>query len=222
MDGNGRWAERQGLSRAAGHQAGVEAIRRTVTLADELGIEFVSLYSFSTENAGRPEEEVEGLFGLFSRTLGAEVTALHHKQVRIITTGLLDWLPPELAAEFRAAEALTERNEGLTLNLCVMYSGRAELVDAAVGIARAVAEGRLALSDINERSLREYLYRPELPDPELLIRSSGEQRLSNFMLWQVAYSELVFIETLWPDFGEADLLACVNEYQGRERRFGRR
>jgi len=220
MDGNGRWGERQGLDRHAGHRSGVEAIRRCVQAADDAGVRFLSLYSFSTENLYRPAEEVSCLFGLFSETLDREVAALNKKRVRIVVTGLLDWLPEELAGKFRQAIQLTKNNNGLTLNLCVMYSGRAEIIDAASRIAADVEAGKLRADQLSESVFRGYLYSPEIPDPDLVIRTSGEQRISNFLLWQMAYSELVFSDVLWPDFGRADFASALREYQQRSRRFG--
>jgi len=221
MDGNGRWAKQRGLERTAGHSCGVDAIHRTVDEAERLGVQYLSLYSFSTENMNRPPQEVACLFDLFANTLVTEVEGLHARNIRIITTGLIDWLPTELAAGFHRAEDYTAANTGLTLNLCVMYSGRAELLDAIRAIAAEAQAGRLRPEYIDEHVVRAHLYRPDVPDPDLLIRTSGEQRISNFLLWQIAYSELVFSEVLWPDFCEADFLAAVLEYQRRERRFGK-
>jgi undecaprenyl diphosphate synthase len=220
MDGNGRWGQQQGLDRNAGHRGGVEAIRRCVEACLDVGVRYLSLYSFSTENLCRPEDEVNCLFGLFSETLDREVEGLNRKGVRIVITGLLDWLPVELADKFRAAVAATAHNEALTLNLCVMYSGRAEILDAARRIAADVAAGTLDAERLNERVFHDYLYSPDVPDPDLVIRTSGEQRVSNFLLWQIAYSELVFSEVLWPDFSRADFLAALLEFQQRSRRFG--
>jgi undecaprenyl diphosphate synthase len=220
MDGNGRWGEQHGLSRCDGHMVGVDAIRRTVQACSDLGISFLSLYSFSTENSSRPPEEVRYLFDLFATTMAGELEALHAKNVRVIITGLLDWLPEAPASEFRKAVELTKANSGLTLNLCVMYSGRAELLDAVKAAARDIASGELDPERLSENLFRRYLYHPGVPDPDLVIRSSGEQRISNFLLWQIAYSELLFSEVLWPDFSRADLLAALLEYQFRHRRFG--
>jgi undecaprenyl diphosphate synthase len=220
MDGNGRWGQLHGLDRNAGHRGGVEAIRRTVQAADDAGVKFLSLYSFSTENLCRPQEEVECLFGLFSETLDREVAELHRKKVRVVVTGLLEWLPETLADKFRSAIELTKQNEGLTLNLCVMYSGRAELVDAVKSIANEVAAGKLDPARIDDKTIARHLYMPDIPDPDLVIRTSGEQRVSNFLLWQIAYSEFVFSEVLWPDFGRDEFYAALREYQQRSRRFG--
>jgi undecaprenyl diphosphate synthase len=220
MDGNGRWGKLHGLDRNAGHRGGVEAIRRTVHAADDAGVKYLSLYSFSTENLCRPQEEVDCLFGLFSETLDREVAELHRKGVRVVVTGLLDWLPESLAGKFRSAIELTKDNDGLTLNLCVMYSGRAELVDAVRAIAAEAAAGKLDLERIDEKTIARHLYMPDIPDPDLVIRTSGEQRVSNFLLWQIAYSEFVFSDVLWPDFSRADFVAALREYQQRSRRFG--
>ena len=221
MDGNGRWGQAHGLTRSDGHRESIDAIRRAVTAADDLGLDFLTLYCFSTENVDRPLDEVHGLFGLFAEVLDTETAELHRKRVRIMVTGMLELLPDELAAKFHDAVALTARNTGLTLNLCVMYSGRSELLHAVQRIAEAARAGELEPERINERVFRRYLYHPEVPDPDLVIRTSGEQRISNFLLWQMAYSELLFTEVLWPDFTRADFLAALLAYQQRSRRFGK-
>ncbi|MCH7471489.1 di-trans,poly-cis-decaprenylcistransferase [bacterium] len=221
MDGNGRWGRERGLDRIEGHRESVEAIRRTVTAADDLGLAFLSLYCFSTENANRPLEEVNELFSLFSEVLDTETEFMHRKGIRILVTGMLELLPEVLAAKFRHAIELTAGNDGLALNLCVMYSGRSEIIDAARRIAEAAAAGELDASRLSEAGFRKFLYHPEVPDPDLLIRTSGEQRISNFLLWQLAYSELVFSEVLWPDFSRADFMAALLDYQQRHRRFGK-
>jgi undecaprenyl diphosphate synthase len=221
MDGNGRWGQARGLSRSDGHRESIEAIRRTVTAADDLHLGFLSLYCFSTENLQRPLDEVDGLFHLFAEVLNTETDELHQKNVRIIVTGMLDYLPEELAAKFHAAIALTQHNTGLTLNLCVMYSGRAEIVHAAQQLAAEVSAGRFDPARLNERTFRQFLFQPGVPDPDLVIRTSGELRISNFLLWQMAYSEMVFSEVLWPDYSRADFLAALLEYQQRSRRFGK-
>ncbi|MCC7478765.1 di-trans,poly-cis-decaprenylcistransferase [bacterium] len=221
MDGNGRWAEGRGLSRCEGHSAGVEAIRRAVNSADDLGIRYLSIYSFSTENSERPVEEVAYLYDLFTRVPMAEAPELNAKNVRMVVTGLLDWLPEAPAAKFREAIELTAGNTGLTLNICVMYGGRTEILDAARSMADAAMRGDFDLTRLTENSFRRFLYHPDIPDPDMVIRTSGEQRISNFLLWQIAYSELIFTEVLWPDFSNADFLAAVQEYQVRHRRFGR-
>ena len=209
------------MPRAYGHRESVEAVRRCVTAADDVGIKYLSLFCFSTENTGRPEDEVESLFKLFDDVLEAETQKLHKKNVRIITTGMLELLPQELSAKFGSAVALTAANDGLQLNLCVMYSGRSELLAAMERLVRAVQDGAFVLERLNERSFRQFLFHPEVPDPDLVIRTSGEMRISNFLLWQMAYSELVFTEVLWPDFSRADFLAALVEYQNRNRRYGK-
>jgi undecaprenyl diphosphate synthase len=221
MDGNGRWGVGRGMTREYGHRESVDAMRTTVTAAEDLGIECLSLYCFSTENITRPTDEVTSLFALFNEVLDVEPQELHKKNVRIITSGILALLPEPLPARFADAVALTRGNTGLTLNLCVMYSGRSELIEAVKKLAAAVARGELDVAALDERRFRQFLYHPELPDLDLAIRTSGELRISNFLLWQMAYSELVFTEVLWPDFSRADFMAALLEYQRRTRRFGR-
>lgn len=221
MDGNGRWGLLHGLTRVDGHKRAIDAMWNTVDSADRLGIAWLSLYCFSTENVKRPPEEVEALFTLFSEVVDAETPELHARGIRIIVTGDLDSLPAPLPAKFRRSVDLTAGNSGLTLNLCLMYSGRAELLRAARQAALAVQRGELALEDMDEDALSGRFYHPDMPDVDLTIRTSGEQRISNFLLWQMAYSELVFSDVLWPDFGEADFLAALLQYQQRSRRFGR-
>jgi undecaprenyl diphosphate synthase len=221
MDGNGRWGVSHGGTREYGHRESVDAMRAVVTAASDLGLGYLSLYCFSTENLGRPAEEVSSLFQLFNDVLDSEPRRLHEKNVRIITSGLVELLPEPLPEKFAQALALTAGNSGLTLNLCVMYSGRSELIDAARRMAAAVAGGAFKLERLNERTLRQFFYHPEIPDVDLVVRTSGEQRLSNFLLWQMAYSELVFTDVLWPDFSRADFCAALLEYQNRNRRFGK-
>lgn len=221
MDGNGRWGEGHGMTRAYGHRESVEAVRRCVTAADDLGLKYLSLFCFSTENTNRPLDEVSSLFKLFDDVLDAETEKLHRKQVRIVVTGMLDLLPEELAAKFRSAIDRTSANTGLQLNLCVMYSGRSELLCAMQQLLEAVQRGEFKPERLSERSFRQFLFHPEIPDPDLVIRTSGEQRISNFLLWQMAYSELVFTEVLWPDFSRADFMAALHEFQLRSRRFGK-
>jgi undecaprenyl diphosphate synthase len=220
-DGNGRWGVGRGMPRTYGHRESVEAVRRCVTAADDLGVKYLSLFCFSTENTGRPEDEVGSLFKLFDDVLDAETQKLHKKNVRIITTGMLELLPAALSAKFDAAVARTAANDGLQLNLCVMYSGRSELLAAMERLVHAVQDGTFVLERLNERSFRQFLFHPEVPDPDLVIRTSGEMRISNFLLWQMAYPELVFTEVLWPDFSRADFLAALVEYQNRNRRYGK-
>ena len=215
MDGNGRWAERRGLPVAEGHRAGTRALRRTVEAAIDLGVETLVVYAFSTENWSRPDEEVESLMEIFGETIERELPDLARQGVRARFLGRRDRAPDELREQMEELEAGTAHNDRLNLWIAFDYGGRAELVAAA---QRLVETG----TEPDEDSLRANLYAPELPDPDLLIRTSGELRISNFLLWQLAYAELVFVETLWPDFGAADLEQALAAYAQRRRRFGGR
>jgi undecaprenyl diphosphate synthase len=215
MDGNGRWAERRGLPVAEGHRAGTRALRRTVEAAIDLGVETLVVYAFSTENWSRPEDEVESLMEIFGETIERELPDLARQGVRARFLGRRDRAPDELRAQMEHLEQETAHNDRLNLWIAFDYGGRAELVEAARRLVEAGAEP-------TEESLREGFYAPELPDPDLLIRTSGELRISNFLLWQLAYSELVFVETLWPDFGTAELEDALAAYARRRRRFGGR
>ena len=215
MDGNGRWAERQGLPVAEGHRAGTKALRRTVEAAIDLGVETLVVYAFSTENWSRPEGEVEDLMEIFGETIERELPDLARQGVRARFLGRRDRAPDELRTQMEGLEEETDHNDRLNLWIAFDYGGRAELVEAARRLVEAGVEP-------DEESLRANLYAPELPDPDLLIRTSGELRVSNFMLWQLAYAELVFTDKLWPDFGPDDLRAAVAEYARRRRRFGGR
>jgi undecaprenyl diphosphate synthase len=218
MDGNGRWAERQGLSVAEGHRAGTKALRRTVEAAIDLGVETLVVYAFSTENWSRPEAEVEDLMEIFGETIERELPDLARQGVRTRFMGRRDRAPDELREQIERLEGETAENDRLNLWVAFDYGGRADIVEAA---RRLVEEG--APPDaIDEESLRANLYAPELPDPDLLIRTSGELRISNFLLWQLAYSELVFVDTLWPDFGRDELQQALAAYAQRRRRFGGR
>ena len=221
MDGNGRWGVQHGMTREYGHHESVDAMRTTVTAASDLGLQFLSLFCFSTENIQRPLNEVQSLFELFNEVLDLEPEKLHKKNVRIITSGMIEQLPEPLPHKFAKAIELTANNTGLTLNLCVMYSGRSELIQATRRAAQAIAAGELNPDELNEHTLKRYFYHPELPDPDLVIRTSGEKRISNFLLWQLAYSELIFSDILWPDFSRADFLTALYEFQQRNRRFGK-
>ncbi|HSC90460.1 MAG TPA: polyprenyl diphosphate synthase [Gaiellaceae bacterium] len=218
MDGNGRWAERRGLPVAEGHRAGTKALRRTVEAAIDVGIESLAVYAFSTENWTRPPDEVADLMAIFTETIDRELPDLSAQGVRTRFIGRRDRAPEELRRKMEETEAATAANERLQLWIAFDYGGRAELVDAA----RALVADGVAPDDVDEDALRARLYAPEMPDPDLLVRTSGEERISNFLLWQVAYSELVFVDALWPDFGEDDLRAALDEYVGRRRRFGGR
>jgi undecaprenyl diphosphate synthase len=218
MDGNGRWAERRGLPVADGHREGTRALRRTVEAAIDLGVTSLAVYAFSTENWARPADEVEALMEIFGETIERELPDLAKQGVRTRFIGRRDRVPEELQPRMAALEAETAGNDRLSLWIAFDYGGRAELVDAA---RRLIATGVTA-AEVDEDALAAQLYAPELPDPDLLIRTSGELRLSNFLLWQLAYAELVFVETLWPDFGEADLRRALADYSSRRRRFGGR
>ena len=218
MDGNGRWAERRGLTVADGHREGTRALRRTVEAAIDLGVASLAVYAFSTENWGRPTDEVEALMEIFGETIERELPDLAKQGVRTRFMGRRDRAPDWLRGQMATLEAETAANDRLSLWIAFDYGGRAELVEAA----RRLLEKGLAPDELDEDALAARLYAPELPDPDLLIRTSGELRLSNFMLWQLAYAELVFTDTLWPDFGEDDLRRALADYASRRRRFGAR
>ena len=218
MDGNGRWAKRRGLPVAAGHRAGTKALRRTVEAAIDLGVESLTVYAFSTENWSRPPEEVDALMDIFAETIERELPDLAEQGVRTRFIGRRDRAPQELQERMDDLERETADRDRLQLWIAFDYGGRAELVEAA----RGLIEAGVAAADVDEDALAAQLYAPELPDPDLLIRTSGELRLSNFLLWQLAYAELVFVDTLWPDFGEDDLREALDAYAGRRRRFGGR
>jgi undecaprenyl diphosphate synthase len=215
MDGNARWARRRGLPIAAGHRAGTKALRRTVEAAIDLGVDSLAVYAFSTENWNRPPAEVELLMEIFTETIERELPDLVRQGVRTRFIGRRDRAPLPLQERMAALEGETERNRTLNLWIAFDYGGRAEIVDAA---NRAVAAG----VEVDEEAFAGYLNAPDMPDPDLLIRTSGELRISNFLLWQLAYAELVFVETLWPDFGEEELRAALDDYASRRRRFGGR
>jgi undecaprenyl diphosphate synthase len=215
MDGNARWARRRRLPIAAGHRAGTKALRRTVEAAIDLGIDSLAVYAFSTENWNRPPDEVELLMEIFTETIERELPDLVEQGVRTRFIGRRDRAPAELQERMAALERETERNSRLNLWIAFDYGGRAEIVDAA---NRAVTAG----VQVDEEAFASYLNAPDMPDPDLLIRTSGELRISNFLLWQLAYAELVFVDTLWPDFGEEELRAALDNYASRRRRFGGR
>jgi undecaprenyl diphosphate synthase len=218
MDGNGRWARRRGLPTAAGHRAGTKALRRTVEAAIDLGVENLVVYAFSTENWSRPQSEVDALMEIFGETIERELPDLAEQGVRIRFIGRRDRAPEDLRRRMASTEDRTELNSRLGLWIAFDYGGRAELVQAA----RRIAESGVDPREIDENVLAANLYAPELPDPDLLIRTSGEVRVSNFMLWQLAYAELVFVDRLWPDFDARDLRGALAEYAQRRRRFGGR
>lgn len=220
MDGNGRWAELRGLPRIEGHRVGREALRRTLQAARECGVEVLTLYAFSTENWRRPRDEVQALMALLVETAHEEAFDLQRNGVRFRASGLLEALPTGVRAAIEQLMALTQVNTEITLNLALNYGGRSEITEAARRLARDVVEGRLALQDIDEQALQRRFFAPDLPDPDLLIRTGGEHRLSNFLLWQAAYAELFFTDIHWPDFRKLDLFQAIHSYQARKRRFG--
>ena len=221
-DGNGRWAAARGLPRAAGHRAGAKAIEEAIAAAKECGIRYLTIYSFSTENWRRPLSEVSALMGLFVEVLQAKMVDLMAQGVRVRVIGDLDTMPPKTASAFRKAVADTAANKSLDLVVALNYGGRDEIVRASRALARDAADGLIGPDEIDETAFAGRLYTAGIPDPDLLIRTSGEMRLSNFLLWQVAYSEIRVTDVLWPDFCRDDLLEAVADYQGRERRFGGR
>jgi undecaprenyl diphosphate synthase len=218
MDGNGRWARRRGLPTAAGHRAGTRALRRTVEAAPELGVRSLAVYAFSTENWGRPAEEVAELMSLFADTIRREFPDLHRQGVRVRFVGRRDRCPPDLLEQMHEMEERTAENQRLDLWVAFDYGARDEIVNAIRGL---IASG-MRPEDVDEGSVASHLYAPQMPDPDLVIRTSGELRISNFFLWQAAYSEFHFTQTLWPDFGEADLREALDAYATRRRRYGRR
>lgn len=221
MDGNGRWAQEQGQDRLFGHYQGVISVRKVVEAATEIGIQYLTLYAFSTENWERPEEEVTGLMTLFVDTIAKEVPDLHKNNIKLRFIGNLGLLPPHTRQALDNATHQTAENTGLTLIVALSYSSRWELVEAAKNIATKVKEGKLPIDQITETTLSENLTTKDFPDPELMIRTSGEFRISNFLLYQLAYAELYFTETRWPDFRKDDLVKAILDFQSRERRFGK-
>jgi undecaprenyl diphosphate synthase len=221
MDGNGRWAQEQGQDRLFGHYQGVISVRKVVEAATEIGIQYLTLYAFSTENWERPEQEVTGLMTLFVDTIAKEVPDLHKNNIKLRFIGNLGLLPDHARAALDNATSQTAQNTGLTLIVALSYSSRWELVEAAKNIARKVKAGSLSMDHITETTLSEALTTSEFPDPELMIRTSGEFRISNFLLYQLAYAELYFTETRWPDFRKDDLIKAILDFQSRERRFGK-
>lgn len=221
MDGNGRWAKKKGAMRIFGHRNAVQAVRDVTECCGELGVKYLTLYAFSTENWSRPKDEVEGLMELLVNTLKAEIGTLMENHVKLITIGDTSHLPAECQNNLQWAIDKTSKNDGLTLILALSYSGRWELVEATRAIAREVAAGKVKADEINETLIQNYLQTSGIPDPELLIRTSGELRISNFLLWQIAYTELFITPTLWPDFRKENLYEAIWSYQQRERRFGK-
>lgn len=221
MDGNGRWAKERGRLRIFGHENGVTAVRNTIEAAAEIGIKFISLYAFSTENWNRPKKEVDALMNLLVKTINKETKTLNKNKIRLQAIGDLKSLKPATYKELMIAIKNTADNDHMTLALALSYSSRWEITDAVKQIAKQIKEGSLDIADINDDCISQHLTTNFMPDPELLIRTSGEQRISNFMLWQIAYSELYFCPKYWPDFGKEDFYKAIVDYQSRERRFGK-
>ena len=221
MDGNGRWARQRGLPRIEGHRMGMESVRETVRVSSTLGIKYLTLYAFSSENWARPRVEVAALMQLLGLYLQKELSELDKNNVRLAAIGRLHELPTSARQQLDKAIATLQDNTGLTLVLALSYGGRAEIVDAVHEIAREIKTGQIDVADVNEKCISDHLYTTEIPDPDLLIRTSGELRVSNFLLWQISYAEIYVTETLWPDFRKAEYLNALDDYGNRQRRFGR-
>lgn len=221
MDGNGRWAKKRGAARIFGHQNAIQAVRDSAEGCAELGVDYLTLYAFSTENWARPVEEVNGLMSLLVSTIKKELPTLQKNNIRLKSIGNIESLPKDAQDNLEFAKKATQFNDGLTLILALNYSGRWELAEAVKSIAFDVSQNRRQMDEINEQLLEAYLNTRGVPDPELLIRTSGEMRVSNFLLWQIAYTELCITDTLWPDFRREHLYEAIVEYQRRERRFGK-
>jgi undecaprenyl diphosphate synthase len=220
MDGNGRWARARGLPRPMGHRAGIEAVRRTIEAAGHLQIGYLTLYSFSSENWSRPAEEIGELMGLLRTYIRSELASLHKEGIRIRMIGDRKRLPADIIDMISHAEELTQDNKKLTLTLALNYGGRQEITAAARGLAKAVERGQLQADAIDEHVFESFLFTGGTPDPDLVIRTSGEKRISNFLLWQSAYAEYVFMDVLWPDFSGEHLAQAIEEFARRERRYG--
>ena len=220
MDGNGRWANARGLPRTAGHQRGAEAVRRTVKAAAKHGIKYLTLYGFSSENWKRPKQEVRELMGLLRVYLRREIKALGEEGVRFKVIGDRQMLDSDIVTLIADAERMTAGNDRLVLTIALSYGSRAEITRAVRRIAEDAAEGRIRPDEVDEGLIDGYLYTADIPDPDLLIRTSGEQRISNFLLWQLAYTEFLFLESHWPDFSETDLVEAIKSFQARDRRYG--
>jgi undecaprenyl diphosphate synthase len=220
MDGNGRWAEQRGLDRALGHIEGRKATKRTLLACDELGVEALTIYSFSAENWRRPEAEVAALMALIEQSMREEIDELHERGVRILVSGRVHELPRAVQDVFADAIERTKDNRRLTLNIACNYGGRTEIVDACRALARRCRDGEIELDEIDETLFAQHLYAPGLPNPDLLIRTGGEMRVSNFLLWEIAYSEIHVTPVLWPDFDRPHLAEAINAFRQRDRRFG--
>lgn len=220
MDGNGRWAKERGLPRVEGHRRGVDAVRTITRIAGEGGLNYLTLYSFSSENWSRPESEINELFGLLRMFIRRHLAELHENNVRIRIIGDEDGVPSDILKMIDEAQKLTNANTGLTLVIAFNYGARGEIANAMKKVAQSVADGELSIDDISADTVSQNLHTRDIPDPDLIIRTSGEQRLSNFLLWQAAYSEFVFTDCKWPDFDEEAFYSAINEYGSRDRRFG--
>ena len=220
MDGNGRWAKQRHLPRVEGHRHGVEAVRAVVRAAGEIGIKYLTLYAFSVENWNRPQEEVDTLMKYLARFLKSEIGELNRNNVRLEVIGQIYRLPEFVQEHLKKTQAALAKNNGLTLILALSYGGRTEIIEAVRDIAAQVRQGKIEPAEINEKTVSEHLYTRHFPDPDLLIRTSGEMRVSNFLLWQISYSEFVVTPTLWPDFRRQQFLEAIEEYARRHRRFG--
>ena len=221
MDGNGRWAKKRGLPRAAGHKKGVDTVKEITENCAELGVKYLTLYTFSTENWNRPKEEVSTLMRLLLRSLRERVAELNENNIRLSTIGNISALPTAVQNELKDAIEKTKNNDKMTLNLALSYSGRWELIEAIKSIGKLVSQNKLTIDEINEKSLKKFLTTKNIPDPDLLIRTSGEFRVSNFLLWQIAYTEFYISEVFWPDFNKQHLIEAIKSFQKRERRFGK-
>ncbi|MBY5951287.1 isoprenyl transferase [Algoriphagus sp. NF] len=221
MDGNGRWAKKKGAMRIFGHRHAIQAVKDAIEGAENLGVKYLTLFSFSTENWSRPQEEVNGLMELLVKTITDEVPMMMKNNIRLESIGDLDSLPPNAFDKLMEAKRTTEGNDGLTVILALSYSGQWEITQATKRIAQKISEGKLKVEEINQQLIEDHLETAGIPNPELMIRTSGEYRISNFLLWQLAYTELHFTPVLWPDFRREHLLAAIIDYQKRERRFGK-
>jgi undecaprenyl diphosphate synthase len=221
MDGNGRWAEQRGLSRLHGHRVGKDSVRAVVESARKLGVQYLSLFAFSTENWNRPPKEVDGLMQLLRRYLASELDKMMKHGIRLVAVGTLRRLPPAVREALRAAVAATRNNTGMTVVLAISYGGREEMTRAMRDMARKVKRGELSPDDITQDVVRRHLATKDIPDPDLLIRTSGEMRVSNFFLWQLAYTEIYVTDTLWPDFREREFAQALDAFEQRQRRFGK-
>lgn len=220
MDGNGRWAKQRGLPRTAGHRQGVEAVRTTVKAAREMGVSCLTLYSFSSENWNRPPEEISDLFALLRMYIRRDLAELHENNVKISIIGMREGVPNDILSLLDEASTLTRENSGQRLVIAFNYGGRSEIIAAAQRLASKAAKGEIRAEEITEQNFSSELDTAGLPDPDLMIRTSGELRLSNFLLWQIAYTEFVFLDCYWPDFNKAEFANAIEEYRGRKRRFG--